>query len=443
MEVALGSSAYDQYAEDLSTVAASVATSPWEQIEAKVHTALNGQASGMLRALVPLEFRRSQGAFFTSGAIRDRFSAHLAQTVDIARREMYWDPTCGAGDLLLAASDSLPLGKTLSETLKSWGRRLCGHDTQASFVRVARLRLFLAAAARHRARGDVVRMTPQAGIRYFARVQVGDGLAALRESDPFRGHLLLNPPFGAVHVDNSCDWSTGMTSQAAIFFLAAAERLARGHLITAILPDVLRSGTRYEGWRNRVSSLLGISAVAIHGQFDDYADVDVFLLQGSRRQSVTSDESGPLWWRVLRAEFCVGDVFDVRVGPVVDNRDPCEGPEVPFLTARVMPVEGEMQEPQRRRRYNGRLLTPPFVAVRRTSRPTLNNGPRIRGVLVTGTRPVAIDNHLITLKPKGGGIEQCITLLEILESSDVTVWLDERIRCRHMTVGVVRSIPWH
>lgn len=61
---------------------------------------------------------------------------------------------------------------------------------------------------------------------------------------------------------------------------------------------------------------------------------------------------------------------------------------------------------------------------------------------MTGVQPLAVDNHLITAKPQNGGEVECKRLLEVLESPEVSRWLDERIRCRHLTVGVVRSLPW-
>ncbi|MCO5968249.1 DNA methyltransferase family protein [Actinoallomurus soli] len=438
----MGSTAYEQYARDLSLLAASIRRDPWDRVEQDVHAALNGHAARMLRTLVPLEFRRQTGAFFTSGPARDRFADLLAPADDAEQTAVFWDPTCGAGDLLLAAADTFPIRNTLSATLRAWNRSLHGHELQPAFAEVARLRLFIAAAARHRARGDKVRTNPEAGSRAFNNVHVSDGLAALRTHKRFKGHIVLNPPFGPVQADAGCDWSSGMTSQAGIFFLEAAMTLAFGGTITAILPDVLRSGSRYRYWRERVSKLLEIKKISPFGRFDRYTNVDVFLLQGRRLFASETPSAETQWWRSLNASAYLEDLFNVRVGSVVDNRDPHEGREAPFLTARCMPPSGQMEVPERRRKYSGRLITPPFVAVRRTSRPNSDGSSRVRGVLLTGDEPIAVDNHLITLSPKSGNVDECFRLLEILASDEVAMWLDERIRCRHLTVGIIRSIPW-
>jgi hypothetical protein len=397
----------------------------------------------MLRTLVPRDVRRQEGAFFTSGPVRAKFGALLAQAGAELERP-YWDPACGAGDLLLEASGTLQLGPTLAQTLRSWGTKLRGHDTQPAFVEAAQLRLFIAAVARHRSRGDKVTVKADAAARSFPLLQVGDGLEAMRAVRGFGGHMLLNPPFGTVAAEPGCDWSTGLTSNAGVFFLAAAEALARNRQITAVLPDVLRSGSRYDAWRSRVDALVAVEQIAVHGVFDDHTDVDVFLLRALRVRDGDRTSNVSRWWPELTSKVRVGDVFEVRVGPVVDNRDPHEGPEVPFLVARGIPPSGEIGTPERTRCFAGRLVFPPFVAIRRTSRPGpgANGGSRASGVIIRGTEPVAVDNHLITLQPKEGGVERCRELIASLESLEVRTWLDERIRCRHMTVRVVQSLPW-
>lgn len=55
---------------------------------------------------------------------------------------------------------------------------------------------------------------------------------------------------------------------------------------------------------------------------------------------------------------------------------------------------------------------------------------------------MAVDNHLIVAEPLTGGAARCQELLEVLDGPKVVHWLDERIRCRHLTVTVVRSLPW-
>lgn len=433
---------YAVYTRELYRLATAMTAQGRAPVRLEAQAALNGQASEQLRSLVPLERRRGMGAFFTTGDVRVRFEALLE--VAPVGSVRYWDPACGAGDLLLAAAARLPIGAGLPETLKLWGAALRGSDLEPTFVETAKLRLFIAAALAHwgeSAEGvDVDR-----GLRAFRGLRVEDGFSALRRTRGFRGHILMNPPYGAIRAELGCDWSSGLTSQAAMFALAAVRGLAVGGNFSAILPDVLRSGSRYEVWRARMGEVLAADQIAPYGQFDQYTDVDVFLMAGTRRhRSDGKGHGASSWWPELLAKQRAGDAFEIGVGPVVDNRSPHAGPNVPFLTARGLPPSGVMGTPSRTRQFAGRLTQPPFVALRRTSRPGQGRGgsTRAAGVVVTGDVPVAVDNHIITARPLSGREMDCLALLKVLDSEEVNDWLDQRIRCRHLTVGIVRDLPW-
>ncbi len=147
------------------------------------------------------------------------------------------------------------------------------------------------------------------------------------------------------------------------------------------------------------------------------------------------------WWeasgqaRVGRIE----DYYGVRVGPVVPYRDPEEGPSVAYICAKALSSWETVQRINERRRYSGTLFAPPFVAVRRTSRP---GGDRAVGTLVLGKRKVAVENHLLGLFPRSKSLKKCKELLHVLKSPETNSWLDERIRCRHLTVQALKELPW-
>src|SRR5947199_205816 len=61
--------------------------------------------------------------------------------------------------------------------------------------------------------------------------------------------LLLNPPYGRVQAPDSVDWASGSVSEAGIFAEHALAKLGDNSRFCAILPDVLRSGSRYHAWR--------------------------------------------------------------------------------------------------------------------------------------------------------------------------------------------------
>lgn len=435
----MSTAAYAVYTEHLAMLVKDVSRGAWAPVTQDVDNALNGQAAERLRTLVPRQIRREYGVFFSTGPVRDRFASMLAPA--LAMPHGYYDPTCGAGDLLLAAAENLPLLETPTRTLAAWSSWLAGTDLHEPFTSAARSRLTLAAFARHRHRGDRIRVSQAALERSFPDISAGDGLAGLQNGLAAGRHVLLNPPFGAVQVDRSCSWSSGKTSMAALF---AAEAVGAARRLTAILPDVLRSGSRYRLWRELMAQHLGPTSIEPYGLFDQHTDIDVFLLDGHARAGNVVDE--PSWWPGRPADAAtLADFFEIRVGPVVDNRDPETGPLAPFLTARNIPAKGvAIIRDQRRRRYTGRLFDPPFVVMRRTSRPGQGTGGASRGmgVLVTGDEPVAVDNHLIVAVPMEQGEARCIELLERLSDADLAPWLDERIRCRHLTVAVVKEIPW-
>ncbi|MFE9331060.1 hypothetical protein [Streptomyces sp. NPDC006925] len=439
--------AYDVYARQLETLVTDVASGRWSRVTDDVTQALNGQASAALRRSVSRADRRATGSFFTTGDVRQSFEGLLSHSGKSGRTPVIWDPTCGGGDLLIAGTAQFPLGTTPAQTLTLWNRWVKGHDMHAPFVSVARMRLILAVLERHRAVGSDAPLMQHRWRTAFPRVQVGDGLQALSnasEGRGFRGRLLLNPPYGTDAALPSCTWSTGRTSLAATFTAQASAAMAPGGRLFAILPDVLRSGSRYRAWRDWLADRMRMEEIRPHGLFDNYTDVDVFLLSALRQASGHPGEVA--WWPLSTAasDSAIGDHFRVGVGPVVDNRDPHDGPEVPYLTAKELPGQGETGLPQRKRRFSGRLVDPPFVVIRRTSRPGqgAKGGTRGTGVLVQGHQPVAVDNHLIVVEPLTGGITRCRELLEVLDGPKVVHWLDERIRCRHLTVTVVRSLPW-
>ena len=127
-------------------------------------------------------------------------------------------------------------------------------------------------------------------------------------------------------------------------------------------------------------------------------------------------------------------------GALVDYRSPLQGPHVPYLVAKGFPVWGTITAVERTRRFSGRLHQGPIVVIPRTSRP--GDPYRARAAVVADPRAIAVENHLLVLRPKHGGLAECRRLLRQLRSEQVNDWLDQVIRCRHLTVSAVTSIPW-
>ncbi|WP_306326750.1 N-6 DNA methylase [Streptomyces venezuelae] len=428
-----GSTRYLEHAAHIDGVLGGLQTSG-DLPRGQVDSLLDGHSAAELRRLVPLSYRRQVGAFFTPSNLKTRVT-------DVLRGlpgDSFLDPACGAGDLLLAAADVLPIGSTLSETLKTWGGSLHGWDLHKEFTETARRRILLSAINRHHSQdGKVHKISDLQSL--FGNIKQSD---AHRQGQIRVDAVVLNPPFTPVRVPRECGWAQGKTSNAAVFFLDSLRHVKPAGHIIAILPDSLRSGTNFTKWRALVESLTDVTHVERLGVFDPHTDIDVFLLVAQVRETSASERNSVAWWSKLPAGETVGNLYEVRVGTVVDNRDPHEGSSRPFLTARDLPSGSSMGIPERRRQFNGRLFSPPFVAIRRTSRPSEGTAFRAAGVLVTGGEEVAVDNHLIVAKPRKGGVKACKALIKTLNTPLTNEILDDRISCRHLTVSAIKDIPF-
>jgi hypothetical protein len=403
--------------------------------KAAIEAALNGQPAAELRRCISISRLRAAGAFFTGSALAHRAIA-AAGLSKLKRDAIVLDPTCGVGDLLVALVEHLPRSNDFVSTLSEWGERILGRDVQPEFVRATKLRLALAAIG-----GAPLLHTLQLpGIReLFPGISAG---SSLTDDDSFgaASHILINPPFTQVASPADCKWGSGKVNSAALFMDACVTRSEPGTRIVAILPDVLRSGSRYDRWRSLFQKRVDLSRVEIVGRFDRHADVDVFIAVGSIRKKIRP--IGKANWVPSQKDngSTIGEKFDVSVGAVVSYRDPRCGPSHPFLQARGIPAWDEVRSISDHRRFRGRTFKPPFVVVRRTSRP--GDKHRAVGTIIRGQSSVAVENHLLVLKPKNATLAMCRQLLVLLQQDGTTNMLNRRIRCRHLTVLSLRELPW-
>ncbi len=378
--------------------------------------ALNGSASCELERLVALEKRRELGAFFTPRRLADRAYALARQWAPDA--QVVYDPACGAGNLLL------PFIAGFNQEGGSRELTLRGGDVCAEFVRAAELRLRLALGVEGLSDHAVV------------DIRVEDGLQPNQDYSA-ADLVVMNPPFFLVDAPGLSGLTSGRVNGAARFVARAIERCSEGATVVAVLPEVLRSGARYAKWRRYVESRSTLRHVELHGQFSPSADVHVFIavLQvGDAGDCQVGD-----WVGLEPAQLTVGHEFEVRIGQVVDYRDPHDGPELPYAVAKEVPPWVEISQVQRRRRWAGTTNCGPLVLIRRTSRPEQDH--RAIGSLVTNAEPLAVDNHLIVVRPKSGMVWDCRKLMNSLQSPQASEWLNARIRLRHLTVGSVRDLP--
>ena len=393
----------------------------------------NGKTNLALQHFVPLNTRKKAGIFFTGSVLADKVADFIAPL--LKKGATVIDPACGAGNLLISCAKHLPVGKSFTETLCNWSNLLYGYDLHYQFVKIARIRLLLLAASLHK---EIIPVGLPLINGEFHGIKIQDTLI-LKSPTAQADCVVVNPPFGYMRAPGGCQWAAGKIQVAAIFIEKILSSAPKGQHIVAILPDVLRSGTRYKKWRNLVSGLTSHLDIEVIGRFDDKTDVDVFVLHmviGKSNKKFT--EWYPEKSHISRIQLKISDLFEVSVGPVVHYRCPHKGNWHPYLdTSSAIPWSIVSKLPTRR--FKGTVTKPPFVVVRRTSNP----GDKYRAVasIITGFSPVAVENHLIVLKPKSGTMKQCIKLFEFLKEASANQWFNERIRCRHLTVSSIKEMP--
>lgn len=414
--------------EDLAHAALSKPTTISREV---IQRALDDGVSRSFRQFVPLQLRRDGGAFFTGVAL----GTQALGTHKLSAGQTVIDPCCGAGDLLLRTTSILPTYRDLTSTISAWGEQILGLELDQTLIRAARARLVLAAVGRGLRRSPGTRIDLDGS---FPNLKAGDGL----ESKELVGKahwIVVNPPYTAMPAPPECKWTNGSVSSAAVFVDRILSDATPGTNVRAILPDVLRTGSRYSRWRKVVSSRGAIEEVAVYGAFDTSVDVDVFILK-MRVGAPIAEGAENVWWPPAPTGDQVSDRFKISVGPLVPHRHLEEGPSLPYLTARQAEPWKAVATGDVQRRFQGRTVTPPFVVVRRTSSP--NDRHRATATVVLGEHPVAVENHLIVLEPRDQQLGTCWEALKVLQAERTDKWLNERIRCRHLTVAAVAEIPW-
>lgn len=388
---------------------------------------LDGLAGERCLDLVSPKSVRRLGAFFTPSKIAQR----LVDQFSIKRwtDNAVFDPACGAGDLLLPVARTLPLRETVSSTLRLWKNHIFGCDLSPEFIKAAQLRMVLLAAAR----GSRIDQPPDELAKILTNFVVADGLSLSNEYSK-SSYIVMNPPFGRVDCGVQ-PWREGSVTAAALFLERAARLCAQGAEIAALLPEVLRTGSSYEHWRNHISRFVKNAQPQSMGLFSEEADVDVFM-QHFRKCKAWDSVIVPQRAAVQKT---LGERFLVAVGSVVPHRDKLKGPYRAYLHSKNAVPWAEVRRISETRRFTGRTFTPPFVVVRRTSRP--GDPHRATATLVLGKRKVAVENHLLVIIPKQGGVSACRSLLRELISPQIDEFLDKTMRCRHLTTASVSSLP--
>lgn len=383
-----------------------------------------------LRSNLTIEEMKEAGSFFTGQDLATKTVGFL--NGEISSSSVILDPTCGAGNLLIEVSRHFKIEKNLSDTISNWGECLRGYDIHKSFIDLAKIRLIFEAISR----GAIIDCTIEECIHSLSGIKVFDAMEVKGEDINNVTHIVMNPPFNYWESPRVNYWKLGKVNAAGVIFDHYLRISPEGVEISAILPDVLRSGSRYLNWRLFISEVFS-GKCEIYGKFNKKTNVDVFILHGVKRKN----NENVRWVLNEDQQYnkILSDYYDVLVGPLVAYRDKGEGMEHPYLHTRNAFPWKKISEISESRFFKGKVIEPPFLVIRRTSSPSEKY--RLTTTIITGRRPVAVENHMIIIKPKSGLVRDCDSLMKQFKSKRINEWVNNRIRCRHLTVGVIKDIP--
>ncbi|HBY0307533.1 TPA: SAM-dependent DNA methyltransferase [Klebsiella pneumoniae subsp. pneumoniae] len=383
-----------------------------------------------LRMNEKIDSLRGLGIFFTGEQLSNECAAYMAKTLTSSSKVI--DPCCGAGNLLVSLSKYFPVCTTLTKTLKLWNEKLYGYDLIQDFVEAAKIRLIFQALERG---VKVDQPDLNINLELLNNIQCIDGLNVDINSINFT-HVIINPPYNQSLLDDYKYWKGGKVNLAAVFIDKYVSRAKSGTHIVAILPDVLRSGTRYDIWRKSMGKYLE-GDILLKGRFDKKTDVDIFILNAN----VVEGNGCLKWTTEENTDHVVSKYFSVSIGRIVPHRDPMEGELHAYIYPGLLKswVEVDSNDINSERRHKSVPIYPPFITIKRTSSP--KDKDRAGAHLILGDKPTYVENHLIVVKPYDNTIDKCHKLIEHLKSAKVNDYLNNIIRCRHLTVKAVKNIP--
>lgn len=376
--------------------------------------------------------RKRQGVFFTP----DELAKLAVSKMDsLSTNCAIFDPACGTGNLLVEVADRFDASGSLSDCLVRWNKKIYGLDINQEFICLAKKKIVCLAISKGALPTGGITLAE--ALLLLSNIKVGDFLVEYQSYKGVVSDVVMNPPFCPVDTPAGIKWTSGKSNAAALFMAYAINILPIGGRVLGILPDVLKSGSRYEAWRREVVTPVN-PIVEDFGSFQKDVQIDVFILSGVKTLDVTSTVIGTINESPVNCQI-LADEFHVSVGPVVPHRDPLIGVEAPFAHAKILPPWSTVSTLAERIVHSGRKISCPFVAVRRTSSP--KDKYRVVGTIINCEEAVAVENHIIAVRPNNGTLEACISLLDYFKSSAVNDYINTKIRCRHLTVGVIKGLP--
>lgn len=395
--------------------------------ELEFYKMLHGDIKDVVYNTLSLPDRRAHGIFFSG----PEWAKTLCSKINADEWTRFVDPSVGTGDLLLEICNNFPLKSSFSKTIVSWSKCLIAVDLRASFLQIAWIRIQKLALDRHRQKNPKIRgyLLPLPG-----SFMVGDSLKlnlGLKKGDC----VIMNPPYQRIVAASDSFVGKGKRSAAALHVENVVLKSPPGVGIVALLPDVLRSGSSYNKFRSEVFQRAEIKSFNPFGIFGSDADIDVAVLVGVTKTKKIIKNTVE-----AKKNAILADKFDVRVGPVVPHRTEMRGNSHAYLTVKNAVIGSEITEVNETAEFSARLERGPFVIVRRTSSPA--DKKRARATLVSAVTDFYVENHLLIIRPLDNSIAACKELMKVLQDDRTDEWLNIHIRCRHLTVGALKALPW-
>ncbi|MBP0644260.1 hypothetical protein J8J17_20905, partial [Mycobacterium tuberculosis] len=120
----------------------------------------------------------------------------------------------------------------------------------------------------------------------------------------------------------------------------------------------------YQLLRNAIEERLQAEC-KVWGRFNQKTDIDVFNLYGQKYSS-----NHVIAWQKSYDKYpTLSEKFDVFIGPLVAYRDKEEGDEYPYIHAKNCARCQEITSITEKRKFQGKVIEPPFVVIKRTSSP--------------------------------------------------------------------------
>ncbi|MFL6585503.1 MAG: hypothetical protein ACJ8GV_01260 [Luteimonas sp.] len=391
-------------------------------------SAIDGRLTADVYARLDRGSRRTTGIFFSG----KEWASVLAEKIPKGKWIRYIDPSAGTGDLLIEVAKRFRKKDTVNETLRRWSERLVAVDLEPEFLRILWLRLVSLAMVKHkefRKPGLEVFLVPR-GFRAadFLRTDI-----ALVAGDC----VITNPPYQRINHPGGINGG-GSKSAAAFHLEKIARASPKGVAFVALVPDVLRCGRNYQKFRYFLSEIIPNLVIESYGKFSCGVDVDVAIFSGVvGKKAVIQTESS----QSAGSAEKISDFYKVSVGAVVPHRDTEDGALRPYIAARSLQRWGVLKDAFRWAAYDSKDVSGPFVVIRRTSSPS--DKKRAVATVIDVGRPVLVENHLLVVHPLNGGLSECLELIRSLEDPRTDDWLNKNMRCRHLTVGAIKEMPFH